>query len=238
MLSKTYSYGIAGLEAYPVTIEVDVSNGLPATHIVGLPDNAVKESKERVRSAIRNSGYKFSAQRITVNLSPAEIKKEGSSFDLAIALGILGATGQLESAQLSEYVILGQLSLDGSLKPVPGALSVAMSLPAGRFRGIILPSANAPEAAVVKNIAVYPAEHLKQVINFLQEPGAHAPFTIDIENILTRAAPHDIDLADVKGQYHVKRGLEIAAAGAHNILMTWTQNHRFHHGNLTEVLSL
>jgi len=127
MLAKVYSYGISGLDAYPVTIEVDVSPGMPATIIVGLPDNAVKESKERVRSAIRNSGYKYRSQRVTINLSPANITKEGPSFDLAIALGVLAATGQIETSCLKEYIILGELSLDGKILPVNGSLPVALS---------------------------------------------------------------------------------------------------------------
>ncbi len=138
MLAKTYSYGINGLDAYPITIEVDVSKGLPATIIVGLPDNAVKESKERVRAAIKNSGYKFKARRITVNLSPADTKKEGPSFDLAIALGLLAASQQIDPCRLNDYAILGELSLDGHIKPVKGTLPIVLSIDKNRFKGLIL----------------------------------------------------------------------------------------------------
>jgi len=219
MLAKVYSYGLSGLEAFRVTIEVDVTNGLPATVIVGLPDNAVKESKERVRSAIKNSGYPFSLQRLTVNLSPADIKKEGSAFDLAIAIGILAASGQIEPANIKQYIFLGQLSLDGKLQPVNGGLSIAMSAPKGRYRGIILPKANAKEAALVKGIDIFPMEHLTEVVNFLYNEKDMAPFRVDIEKLFETAQTYDIDFAEVKGQTHVKRGLEIAAAGGHNTLL-------------------
>ncbi len=219
MLAKVFSCGIIGLEAYSVTIEVDVANGLPATIIVGLPDNAVRESKERVRAALRNSGFEFPAQRITVNLSPADIKKEGSSFDLAIALGILAATGQIEASRLKEYLILGQLSLDGNLQPIYGALTAAISVPKNEFKGIVLPASNAPEAAVAEGAAIFPAENLNQVAAFLQSPDLIAKFTVDRTVLLQKAKGYEIDLSDVKGQTFVKRGLEIAAAGAHNILM-------------------
>ncbi|MCK5012699.1 MAG: hypothetical protein KAS66_02680, partial [Candidatus Omnitrophica bacterium] len=167
MLSKTYSYGIAGLDAYPVTIEIDVARGLPATIIVGLPDNAVRESKERVRSAIKNSGYRFGPKRITINLSPADVKKEGPSFDLAIALGILAATGQIDSSKLSQFAFLGELSLDGHIQPVSGTLCAALAIAQTHFKGLILPSANAPEAAIARHIRVYPAKTLNEIIHFL-----------------------------------------------------------------------
>src|SRR3989338_3579414 len=219
MLSKIYSYGISGLEAYPVTIEVDVSNGLPATIIVGLPDNAVKESKERVRAAIKNSGYKFSSQRITVNLSPADIKKEGSSFDLAIALGVLAATEQCNPEFLKDFLILGQLSLDGHIQPIQGSLTIALSIPPKKFRGIILPAANAVEAAVTERVPIYPVRSLTEVVNFLQAVESIDPLTIDPGALFNRGNHYDMDFSDVKGQTHVKRGLEIAAAGGHNCLL-------------------
>ena len=219
MLAKTYSYGINGLDAYPVTIEVDVSNGLPATIIVGLPDSAVRESKERVRAAIKNSGYKFKARRVTVNLSPADTKKEGPSFDLAIALGYLAASQQIDPSGLNDFAILGELSLDGRIKPVKGTLPIALSLEKDRFKGLILPSFNASEAAIAQNTNIYPVKTLNEVIHLLSSSESRQPFQINIDSILTKANHYDIDFSDVKGQSFVKRGLEIAAAGNHNILL-------------------
>src|SRR3989338_6743119 len=148
MLSKVYSYGLSGLEAYHLTIEVHVSGGLPATIIVGLPDNAVKESKERVRSAIKNSGHDYPAKRITINLSPADTKKEGPSFDLAMALGILAASDQIPPTNLNQYIILGELSLDGNIKPVKGVLAIALSLAHSSFKGLIVPEITAFDSAI------------------------------------------------------------------------------------------
>ena len=219
MLAKVYSYGICGLEAYPVTIEVDVSFGLPYIAIVGLPDNAIKESKERVRAAIKNSGYEFDPQRITINLSPADIKKEGPSFDLAVALGVLAATGQINPASLTDYIILGELSLDGHIRNIQGALSIAMSIPKERYKGLILPACNAREAAVTENLPVYPVQTLSEVIHFLNNPETIAPVQINKNNLLENINIYPIDFNEVKGQALVKRGLEIAAAGGHNVLM-------------------
>lgn len=219
MLAKIHSCGLNGLEAYPVTIEVDVMRGLPSTIIVGLPDNAVKESKERVRSAIKNSGYKFGPKRITINLSPADTKKEGPSFDLAIAVGVLAATEQINPTHLDKYVLIGELSLDGRIQSVSGALSVALSLKDAPFHGLILPLANAREAAVSHYTQIYPAKTLADVINFFNNPENIQPFSPEPPALSEKTAPMDIDFSEVKGQISVKRGLEIAAAGGHNVLL-------------------
>jgi len=219
MLAKLYSYGLTGLEAYPVTIEVDVSQGLPSTTIVGLPDNAVKESRERVRAAIKNSGYEYAPQRITVNLAPADIKKEGPSFDLAIALGILSATEQIPIKALERYVIFGELSLDGFIRPVQGILPMALSIKDNQFQGVILPHHNAREATLAQHLAIYPVKTLKEAIYTLTEITDIKPFKVNIQSFFQKNSNHDVDFSDVKGQYHVKRGLEVAAAGGHNICL-------------------
>lgn len=219
MLAKVHSYGITGLEAYPITIEVDVGRGLPATILVGLPDNAVKESRERVRSAIKNSGYKFGPRRITINLSPADTKKEGPSFDLPIALGILAGNEQIPLEGLDQYVFLGELSLNGDIKPVKGTLAAALSLRSSSSKGLIVPQENAAEAAVVDHIPIYPVKNLRQVIHFLNNPGSQTPFTVSKTALTLSSVVLDLDFSDVKGQSFVKRGLEIAAAGSHNFLL-------------------
>ncbi len=219
MLSKVLSSAIYGIEAYIVDVEVDLSPGLFAFSTVGLPDTAVKESRDRVMAAIKNTGFDFPQKRVTVNLAPADVKKEGSSFDLPIAVGILNAGGFIKPDRIKEFIILGELSLDGRIKPIKGALPIAISAKANNINSIILPSENAKEAAVVESIDVYSLENLPQVVEFLNGNLQISPITIDIEKVFEDYSNYDADFSEVKGQYHVKRSLEVAAAGGHNIIM-------------------
>lgn len=219
MFFKIRSYGINGLDAYPISIEIDLGRGLPSTIIVGLPDSAVKESKERVRAAIKNSGHDYPSGRITINLSPADMKKEGAAFDLPIALGLLAASGQITSTNIGKYLFLGELSLDGKLLPINGALPIVLSLSEAEFSGIIVPPSNTREAALANRTSVFTVNSLNDAINFLHTPEHYQPICVDIHEILRHAASSPIDFSEIKGQFHVKRGLEIATAGGHNALM-------------------
>ena len=219
MLAKVLSSAVLGIDAYLVEVEVDVASGLPVFSTVGLPDGAVKESKDRVKSAIRNCGYEFPARKITVNLAPADIKKEGAGFDLPIAIGIMGATGTIKKEKMDDYIVLGELSLDGSIKAIKGALPIAVMAKESGAKGFILPKENAQEAAVVGKIEVLGVESLPEVVGFLNGECPLPATKIDLSKVFKEETEYSVDFSEVKGQEHVKRALEVATAGGHNIIM-------------------
>ena len=218
MLSRVHTCSLLGIDAILVEVETDLSPGLPYFSTVGLPDNIVRESKDRVKTALQNSGYAFPADRITVNLAPANVRKEGAGFDLPIAVGILAATGAVKRNG-AWPVMAGELSLDGRVKAVTGALPMALQARASGFSEIVLPAASAPEAAVVEGIAVIAVRTLAEVVEYLNGRLALEPAASDPAAHLLSHVPEDADFSEVKGQEHAKRGLEIAAAGGHNVLM-------------------
>lgn len=219
MVAKIFSFGLWGIEPYPVEIEIDVSTGLPAVTVVGLADAAIRESKERVKSAIKNSGFHWPSERITISLAPCGIKKEGASFDLAIALGILAATEQISQDTLDNYYILGELALDGSLRPTQGILPVSMAIAKSGKASLIVPMGNAKEAAIAISTQVYALETLCASVEFLNNPADFKPFKLDLAQLFNQNSKYGVDFQEVKGQYLAKRALEIAVAGGHNILL-------------------
>lgn len=220
MLVKTFGSAVYGVNAITITIEVNVSSG-QKFFMVGLPDNAVKESEQRIESALKTTGHYFPRTKVVVNLAPADIRKTGTAFDLSIAVGILGATEQLPNPErLNDYVIMGELSLDGSIQPIKGALPIAIQARKENFKGLIVPKQNAKEAGMVNNLHVYAVEHIHDVINFFKDENSLQPIVVNVrEEFFHSQYEFDIDFSDVKGQSNIKRALEIAAAGSHNAIL-------------------
>ncbi len=218
MLARVWSASLVGIQAVKVGVEVDVAGGLPGIVVVGLPDTAIQEAKERVKAALKNAGYAVPMRRVVINLTPADLRKEGPSFDLPISVGILAASEQVNPDRLTDYLFLGEVSLDGSLRPVAGVLPIAAAAQRMGFQGLVVPADNAREAAVVQGLEVYGLKHLAEVAEFLSSPDRYKPLVIDGLEELTRSQISSLDLKDVKGQAQARRALEIAAAGGHNLV--------------------
>lgn len=218
MLARIWSAALIGIDAVKVGVEVDLAGGLPAVIVVGLPDTAVQESRERVRAAIKNAGFPFPMRRVVINLTPADLRKEGPIFDLPISVGILAAAELVSSSELENWLFLGEMSLDGSLRPVAGVLAIAAAAQKLGFSGLVVPAANAREAAVVPGLKVYGFQQLSDVVDFLNHPAQYTPTELDGRQELAKAPLSALDLRDVKGQVQARRALEIAAAGGHNLV--------------------
>lgn len=219
MLVKTYGSAVHGIKATTITIEVSVSQGVNF-FLVGLPDSAVKESQQRITAALETNHHKMPKRRVVINMAPADIRKEGSAYDLPLAVGILAASEQIVTNKLSEFIIMGELSLDGGLQPIKGVLPIAIQAREEGFKGFILPKQNAREAAVVNNLEVYGVESIKDVIDFFNgEKELEQTIVNTRDEFFSHANSYDVDFSDVKGQENVKRALEVSAAGGHNIIM-------------------
>ena len=221
MLVKTFGSAVYGIEAITITIEVNISGGKkPFYLIVGLPDNAVRESMQRVEAALSTNGYRMPRQRIIVNMAPADIRKEGSAYDLPIAIGILASSNQVNNENLEKYLIMGELSLDGGLQPIKGALPIAIQARREGFKGFILPKQNAREAAIVNELEVYGVENIREVADFFNGKTALQPEVVNTrEEFYKSLTSYENDFSDVRGQENIKRSLEIAAAGGHNVIL-------------------
>ncbi|WP_298614489.1 YifB family Mg chelatase-like AAA ATPase [uncultured Thermosynechococcus sp.] len=218
MLARVWSAAVLGIDAIPVGVEVDVSGGLPGIVVVGLPDAGVQEARERVKAAIRNAGFSFPMRRIVVNLTPADLRKEGPSFDLPISVGILAASGQVATDLLGDHLFLGEVSLDGTLQAVAGVLAIAAAAQAQGMTGLVVPAANVTEAALVRGLKVYGCHTLAEVAAFLNDPSSRSPAVSCPQPLESNPVSSPVDLKDVKGQYQARRALEIAAAGGHNLI--------------------
>lgn len=219
MLVKVYGSAVFGVEATTITIEVNIDKGI-GYHLVGLPDNAIKESSYRIAAALKNNGYQLPGKKITINMAPADLRKEGSAYDLTLAIGILVASGQIQSDDVDKYIIMGELSLDGSLQPIRGALPIAIKAKEEGFKGFFLPKQNLKEAAIVSELEVYGVENVQEVIDFFEGKSTMEPAVFDTREEFYKTLDFpDFDFSDVKGQESIKRCMEIAAAGGHNIIL-------------------
>lgn len=219
MLTKVYGSAVFGVEATTIVVEVNIDKGI-GYHLVGLPDNAIKESNYRIAAALQNNGYKIPGKKITINMAPADLRKEGSAYDLTLAIGILAASNQIKSENIEKYIIMGELSLDGGLQPIKGALPIAIKAQEEGFTGFMLPTANAKEAAIVGDLKVYGIDNIKQVIDFFDKGTPLEQTIIDTrEEFYKNLDFPEFDFSDVKGQESIKRCMEIAAAGGHNVIL-------------------
>lgn len=235
MLAKVYSAAVYGVDAFEVEIEVNGAGGSPVIVVVGLPDVAVKESKDRVTTAIQNSGYRWPRGRTTINLAPADVKKEGPSFDLPIALAMVAVGLEIELPNATQYCFVGELALTGQVRPVKGVLPVALEARRAGKRAVVVPMENAREAAMVEGIDVYGVHNLREAFEFLTGEKTLTPIREDVTCFFERHQSYDVDFADVRGQHHVKRAIEVAVAGNHNALMLWSHQPISKAANLINV---